>query len=69
MTAQDKTEMIFNFSVALGQPQMEQAAKIWSINFHKVSTAHLKFDYSPNDYDLDSFAWETLTVSSFKLES
>lgn len=49
MNTQHKIEMLFNFSVALDQPQMEQVAKNLCIKFCEVSTAHLKFDYSPND--------------------
>jgi len=46
--------MPFNFFVTLGQPQIEQAVKTLGINSCEVSTAHLKFDYSPNDLQ---FAW------------
>lgn len=49
VNTQHKIEMLFNFSVALGQPQREQVAKILGIKFCKVSAAHSKSDYSPSD--------------------
>lgn len=69
MNTQHKTEMLFNFSVALDQPQMEQVAKICVLNFVKSQLLIWNLIIPPMIYDLDSFAWEMLAVPSFKLES
>lgn len=60
VNTQHKTEMMFNFSVALSQQQTEQVAKILGFQFCKVSilnclkieVSKLKFDYPPLKFNL-----------------